>query len=88
MVRAGGGRPRARLAHPDGLTGREVEVLGLLARGLSNKQIAERLVVAPRTVGHHVAHIYAKIEVATRAGATLYAMRHDLLGPVAAPGET
>jgi HD-GYP domain-containing protein (c-di-GMP phosphodiesterase class II) len=79
VVAAAGGRPRARLAHPDGLTGREVEVLGLLAHGLSNRQIAERLVVAPRTVGHHVAHLYAKIGVATRAGATLYALRHDLV---------
>src|SRR6185437_14338660 len=44
-----------------GLTAREVEVLVLLARGLSNKQIAQRLVITPKTAGNHMEHIYAKI---------------------------
>ena len=56
---------------PAGLTAREVEVLGLLARGLSNKQIAGRLVITPKTAANHVEHIYTKIGVASRAAATL-----------------
>ena len=74
-----GQRAHVRRAHPAGLTAREVEVLGLLAQGLPNKQIASLLVVSNRTVGTHVAHIYEKIGVATRAGATLFALRHDLV---------
>jgi len=54
-------------------------VLGLLARGLSNKQIAERLVISPKTVGNHIEHIYEKIDASTRATASLFAMQHGLL---------
>ena len=54
-------------------------MLGLLARGLSNKEIAARLVISPKTVGNHVEHIYAKIGASTRAAASLFAMRHGLL---------
>ena len=54
-------------------------MLRLLARGLSNKQIAARLVITPKTVGNHVEHIYAKIGASTRAGASLFAMQHGLL---------
>ena len=79
VIAAAGGRAKARRAYPDGLTGREVEVLELVAQGLPNKEIAARLVIAHRTVGHHVAHIYDKIGVTTRAGAALYAMRHHLV---------
>ena len=64
---------------PAGLTEREVEVLRLLARGLSNKDIAQRLVISPKTVGNHVEHIYAKINASTRAAASLFAMRQGLL---------
>ena len=60
-------------------TPREVDVLRLLARGLSNKQIGERLVISPKTVGSHIEHIYAKIDASTRARASLYAMQHGLL---------
>jgi DNA-binding NarL/FixJ family response regulator len=67
-------------ARPAGLTAREIEVLPLLASGLSNKDIARRLGVSPRTVGHHVAHIYAKIGVSTRSAATLFALHHGLMG--------
>jgi HD-GYP domain-containing protein (c-di-GMP phosphodiesterase class II) len=78
-VLAGAGHAAARRpAHPCELTDREVEVLGLLARGLTNKEIAARLVVSPRTVQHHVAHIYLKIGRRTRAGAALFAMEHGL----------
>jgi putative nucleotidyltransferase with HDIG domain len=76
-VRAGAA-PRA---FPAGLTGREVEVLRLVARGLSNKEIAAQLELSPKTVGHHVSHVYAKAGVATRAAAALFAVEHGLLGP-------
>ncbi len=58
---------------------REVEVLRLLARGLSNKEIAERLFIAPKTVSNHVEHIYGKIDTTSRAAASLFAMQHGLL---------
>ena len=69
----------ARVARPAGLTEREVDVLRLIARGLSNKAVASALGLSPKTVGHHVEHIYSKAGVTTRAGATLFAMEHDLL---------
>jgi HD-GYP domain-containing protein (c-di-GMP phosphodiesterase class II) len=62
-----------------GLTAREVDVLRLLARGLSNRQIADRLVITPKTAGNHVEHIYAKIGASSRAAAGWYAMQHGLL---------
>ena len=68
-----------RRAWPAGLTDREVEVLRRLARGASNKAIAQALGLSPKTVGHHVAHVYTKAGVSTRAAATLFAMEHDLL---------
>ena len=74
---AGHRRPRADW--PSGLSDREVEVLRLAARGMSNRQIAELLVVAERTVGHHLAHIYDKTGRRTRAGAAVFAMEHGLL---------
>jgi DNA-binding NarL/FixJ family response regulator len=58
-----------------------VEVLRLVARGLSNRQIARALVISEPTAAHHIRHIYTKIGVTTRAGATLFAMRHALLEP-------
>jgi DNA-binding CsgD family transcriptional regulator len=76
-VRAG----TARRAFAAGLTGREVEVLRLLARGLSNKAIAAQLGLSPKTVGHHVGHVYAKAGVSTRAAAALFAVEHGLLTP-------
>jgi DNA-binding NarL/FixJ family response regulator len=54
-------------------------VLKLLARGLSNKQIAARLVISPKTVASHAEHIYAKIDAPSRAAAGLFAMQHGLL---------
>ncbi|MGZ4276962.1 MAG: response regulator transcription factor, partial [Solirubrobacteraceae bacterium] len=73
-------RAARRREGPAGLTRREVEVLGLLARGLSNKEIAGRLVISPKTVANHVEHIYAKIGASTRARASLFAVQHGLLG--------
>ena len=64
---------------PAGLTAREIEVLQCLARGLSNKEIAQALVISPKTVGNHVEHVYTKIGASNRAAASLYAMRHGLL---------
>ena len=55
-------------------------MLGLLARGHSNKQIAQHLVVSPKTAGNHVEHIYAKLGVSSRAAATLFATQHGLMG--------
>jgi HD-GYP domain-containing protein (c-di-GMP phosphodiesterase class II) len=80
VLTAAGRRAPARREWPRGLTGREVEVLGLLARGHSNKEIARRLVVTPKTVSSHVEHIYTKIDVSSRAGATLFAAQHGLVG--------
>lgn len=67
------------------LTTREQQVAALVARGLSNRQIAAELVVAERTVDHHVEHILAKIGVRSRAAAAAYAERIGLTSP-AAPG--
>ena len=79
VLGAAGHRVPRRRGGPAGLTPREVEVLRLLARGLSNKEIAARLVISPKTVANHVEHIYAKIDASTRAGASLFAVQHGLL---------
>jgi HD-GYP domain-containing protein (c-di-GMP phosphodiesterase class II) len=88
VLRAAGHRVRRARGWPAGLTAREVEVLRLLARGLSKKQIAELLVITPRTAGSHVEHIYRKIDAANRAQASLFAMRHGLMSDAAAPQQT
>ena len=69
--------PRRR--RPGGLTDREVQVLRLLAKGASNKQMAAALGITPKTAGHHIQHIYDKIGCSTRAAAALFAVEHDLL---------
>jgi HD-GYP domain-containing protein (c-di-GMP phosphodiesterase class II) len=79
VLGAAGHRVTRRREGPAGLTAREVEVLQLLARGLPNKAIAERLVIAPKTVANHVEHIYLKIGASNRARASLFAMQHGLL---------
>jgi HD-GYP domain-containing protein (c-di-GMP phosphodiesterase class II) len=79
VLAAAGHRVRQRPALPCGLTPREAEVLALLARGLSNKEMAERLSVSVRTVGSHVEHTYAKIGVSARGAAAMFAMRHGLV---------
>ena len=81
-------RPLAPATPPDGLTDREVEVLMLIASGLSNHEIAERLFVAETTVKTHVNRIFAKTGSRDRAQAAVYAHRHGLGGyPDAGPGE-
>jgi DNA-binding CsgD family transcriptional regulator len=66
-------------AYPDGLSGREVEVLRLVAAGRSNAQIAEELVLSPHTVVRHVSNIMTKTGSLNRTGAAAYAREHDLL---------
>src|SRR6266700_1142908 len=72
--------PPARLSptYPDSLTAREVEVLRLLAQGLTDVQIAEQLIISPRTVNTHLTSIYGKIQVSSRSAATRYAIKHQL----------
>jgi predicted ATPase/DNA-binding CsgD family transcriptional regulator len=72
--------PPARLSptYPDSLTAREVEVLRLLAQGLTDAQIAEHMVISPRTVNTHLTSIYGKIQVSSRSAATRYAIKHQL----------
>jgi HD-GYP domain-containing protein (c-di-GMP phosphodiesterase class II) len=69
--------PRSRL--PGGLSRREIEVLRLVAMGLTTREIADRLFISPKTADHHIQHVYTKIEVSTRAAAALWAMQHDLV---------
>jgi DNA-binding NarL/FixJ family response regulator len=64
----------------DGLTPREAEVLGLIAQGMSNQDIAQRLVVSEATVKTHINNIFGKIEVRDRAQAVVYAIKHGLAG--------
>ena len=79
VLAAAGHRLPRRKEGLAGLTAREVEVLILLARGMSNKRIAEQLVITPKTAGNHVEHIYAKIDASNRAEAALFALQHGLL---------
>jgi len=83
LVAAGHGEPVARgkkrPENPGGLSRREVDVLQLAARGLTTRQIADRLVISPKTADHHIQHIYNKIHVSTRAGAALWAIQHDVV---------
>ncbi|HUE07358.1 MAG TPA: response regulator transcription factor [Acidimicrobiales bacterium] len=82
------GRPPASAVPPDGLTEREVEVLVLIASGLSNHEIAARLFVAETTVKTHVNRIFAKTGSRDRAQAAVYAHRHGLgEGPAPRAGE-
>jgi HD-GYP domain-containing protein (c-di-GMP phosphodiesterase class II) len=78
LAAAGHQVPRRR-EWPAGLTSREVDVLRLLARGLSSKQIAAQLVITPKTARNHTEHIYAKIDTSSRVGASLFATEHGLL---------
>ncbi|MGZ4484965.1 MAG: HD domain-containing phosphohydrolase [Nocardioidaceae bacterium] len=80
VLRAAGHRAPARSGRPHGLTPREVEVLRLLARGHSNREIARVLTTTPKTASNHIEHIYAKLGVRSRAQATLFATQHGLVG--------
>jgi HD-GYP domain-containing protein (c-di-GMP phosphodiesterase class II) len=78
LAAAGHDMPR-RHEWPAGLTNREIDVLRLLARGLSSKQIATELVITPKTARNHIEHIYAKIDASSRVGASVFATEHALL---------
>lgn len=71
-------RPNPR---PDGLTPREIELLCLVARSASNKEIAASLVISEKTARNHVERTYAKIGVSNRIGASMYALQHGLVTP-------
>jgi HD-GYP domain-containing protein (c-di-GMP phosphodiesterase class II) len=78
VVEAAGERV-PRLERPAGLTEREAEVLGMLARGLQTKQVARGLGISVKTADSHIQHAYRKVGVSTRAAATLFAMEHGLI---------
>jgi DNA-binding CsgD family transcriptional regulator len=73
------GLPSARAAWPSELSTREVEVLRLVARGLTNREVAERLFLSARTVQHHLASVYDKTGQLTRAGAAVFAIQNGLV---------
>lgn len=73
------GHTRSRPRRSDGLTTRETEVLCMVARGMSNRDIATRLVLSEKTVRNHVERTYAKVGVSNRVGASLYALQNGLV---------
>jgi HD-GYP domain-containing protein (c-di-GMP phosphodiesterase class II) len=79
VLGAAGHRVARRREGPAGLTAREVDVLRLLARGFSSREIATRLVISPKTARNHIEHIYVKIGASNRAGASLFAVQHGLI---------
>ena len=79
VLAAAGHRVPRRREGPAGLTAREIDVLRLVARGMSHKEIATTLVISPKTARNHIEHIYTKIGVANRTAASLFAMQHGLL---------
>ena len=80
------GQPAPPVERPAGLTEREAEVVGLLARGLQTKHVARRLGISIKTADRHIQNAYRKIGVSTRAAATLFAMEHGLVPGVASAG--
>ncbi len=84
LVAAGHGEgeasPGRRAHHPGRLSRREIDVLRLAAKGLTTKQIGDRLYVSTKTADHHIQHIYNKIGVSTRAAAALWAMQNAVVG--------
>ena len=83
LVAAGHGEPSAgpvrRAKHPGGLSRREVDVLRLAAKGLTTREIGERLFISTKTADHHIQHVYVKIGVSTRAAAALWAMQNAVV---------
>jgi DNA-binding CsgD family transcriptional regulator len=82
LIAAAGSAPPAvgpRASLPDGLTGREAEILRLLASGMTNPEIADALVLSGHTIKTHINHIFAKTGSRDRVAATRYAREHDLI---------
>ena len=83
LVAAGHGEPTARAVrrpkNAGGLSRREVDVLRLAAKGLTTREISERLYISVKTADHHIQHIYVKIGVSTRAAAALWAMQNAVV---------
>jgi predicted ATPase/class 3 adenylate cyclase/DNA-binding CsgD family transcriptional regulator len=71
--------PKSRQPRPGGLSRREIEVLRLVADGMSNADVATELFISPRTAEHHIQNIYTKIGVSSRAGATRWALEHQVV---------
>jgi HD-GYP domain-containing protein (c-di-GMP phosphodiesterase class II) len=82
VLAAAGATGRRRATGPAGLTTREVEVLRLIARGATTREVARRLGIAQKTAGAHIERIYAKSGASSRSTATLFALRHGLLDPL------
>lgn len=80
VLTAAGAGTRRRVVGPAGLTPREIEVLGLIARGAATGDVAGRLGISRKTAGTHIERIYAKTGASSRSTATLFALRHGLLG--------
>jgi len=79
LAAAGHSNMSRRQTRPAGLSEREVDVLRLISLGRTNRDVAERLFISPKTVGRHIENIYAKVGVSTRPAAALFAMQHQLL---------
>jgi DNA-binding CsgD family transcriptional regulator len=82
VLSVAGHRVGRRTSGPAGLTAREVEVLGLLSRGFTSGEIAQRLFISAKTVRNHLEHVYLKIGVTNRTGAMLFALERGMVGPV------
>ena len=83
LVAAGHGEPASspvrRAKNPGGLSRREVDVLRLAAKGLTTREISERLYISAKTADHHIQHVYVKIGVSTRAAAALWAIQNSVV---------
>lgn len=87
VLATSGHRRAPRVRREDSLTRRECEILGHVARGLSNREIAEQLVLSEKTVRNHVEHTYTKIGASNRVGASLYALEHGLVTTAGSGGD-
>jgi DNA-binding CsgD family transcriptional regulator len=76
------------VAGPAGLTPRELEVLGLIARGATTSEVAVRLGISRKTAGTHIERIYVKTGASSRSTATLFALRSGLIGTLAEPPDS
>jgi DNA-binding CsgD family transcriptional regulator len=79
MAERADARPRGVVTYPAGLTAREVEVLRLVAEGMTDAEVAERLYLSPRTVSSHLRSVYNKIGVGSRAAASRFAVENSLI---------